>query len=185
MLKNKTVLRSVVVAAALVAASLGAIAQIVEPPRPTHPATRAALATTTVTPKAAVASALVKDVDQPARAPFQATVTLDFNNFVYTPIPIPSGQRLVVEYVSITGAAQSNSGPLQPIVLLSSSVAGNPGATFYFGPTPVAALPTQFYHGQTTAIYADSLQIGPGYAGYTPAYMIMNVVVSGHLVAVP
>ena len=185
MLKNKTALRSVVVATALVASSLGAIAQIVEPPRPSHPATRTALATTTVTPKAALAAALVKDVDEAARAPFQTTVTLDFNNFVYTPIPIPSGQRLVVEYVSISGAAQSNSGPVQPIVLLSSSVAGNPGATFYMGPRPAATLPTQFYHSQPTTIYADSLQIGPGYAGSTPAYMIMNVVVSGHLVAIP
>ena len=185
MLKNQTVLRSIVASMALAATSLGALAQIVEPPRTAHPVARAALATTTVTPKAAVASALVKDVDQPARAPFQATVTLDFNNFVYTPIPIPAGQRLVIEYVSISGAAQANNGPVQPIVLLSSSVAGNPGATFYIGPAPAPTLPTQFYHSQTTAIYADSLQIGPGYAGSTPSFMIMNVVVSGHLVAIP
>ena len=181
MLKNKAALRSVLVSTALVAASLGAIAQIVEPPRPAQLATGASLATTTVTPKAAI----VKDIDLAARAPFQATVTLDFNNFVYSPVPIPAGQRLVVEYVSISGAAQSNSGPVQPIVLLSSSVAGNPGATFYMGPTPAATLPTQYYHGQPTTIYADSLQVGPGYAGYTPSYMIMNVVVSGHLIAIP
>ena len=181
MLKNKAALRSVLVSTALVAASLGAIAQIVEPPRPAHLATRASLATTAVTPKAAI----VKDIDQAARAPFQATVTLDFNNFVYTPVPIPAGQRLVVEYVSISGAAQSNNGPVQPIVLLSSSVAGNPGATFYMGPTPAATLPTQYYHAQPTTIYADSLQIGPGYAGYTPSYLILNVVVSGHLIAIP
>ena len=181
MLKNKTTLRSVLVSTAMVAVSLGAIAQIVEPPRPAQLATGASLATTTVTPKAAI----VKDIDLAARAPFQATVTLDFNNFVYSPVPIPAGQRLVVEYVSISGAAQSNNGPVQPIVLLSSSVAGNPGATFYMGPRPAATLPTQFYHSQPTTIYADSLQIGPGYAGYTPSYMILNVVVSGHLIAIP
>ena len=181
MLKNKTTLRSVLVSAALVAVSLGAIAQIVEPPRPAHLATRASLATTAVTPKAAI----VKDIDQAARAPFQATVTLDFNNFVYTPVPIPAGQRLVIEYVSISGAAQSNNGPVQPIALLSTSLAGNPSASFYLAPTPAAALPTQFYHAQPTTIYADSLQIGPGYAGYTPSYMILNVVVSGHLIAIP
>ena len=181
MLKNKTALRSVLVSTALLAASLGAIAQIVEPPRPAHLATRASLATTAVTPKAAI----VKDIDQAARAPFQATVTLDFNNFVYTPVPIPAGQRLVIEYVSISGAAQSNNGPVQPIALLSTSLAGNPSASFYLAPTPAAALPTQFYHAQPTTIYADSLQIGPGYAGYTPSYLILNVVVSGHLIAIP
>ena len=181
MLKNKAALRSVLVSTAMVAVSLGAIAQIVEPPRPAHLATRASLATTAVTPKAAI----VKDIDQAARAPFQATVTLDFNNFVYTPVPIPAGQRLVIEYVSISGAAQANNGPVQPIALLTTSLADNPYASFYLAPTPAAALPTQFYHAQPTTIYADSLQIGPGYAGYTPSYLILNVVVSGHLIAIP
>lgn len=181
MLKNKAALRSVLVSTVLVAVSLGAIAQIVEPPRPAQLATRAALATTAVAPKAVI----VKDIDQAARAPFQVSVTVDFNNFVYTPIPIPAGQRLVIEYVSISGAAQSNNGPVQPIALLTTGLAGNPSASFYMAPTPAAALPTQFYHAQPTAIYADSLQIGPAYAGYTPSYLIMNVVVSGHLIAIP
>ena len=186
MLKNKTVLRSLVVSMALAAASLCAFAQIVEPPRTAHPAARAALATTTVTPKAAaLPAAIVKDVDQPARAPFQATVTLDINNFVYTPIPIPAGQRLVIEYVSISGAAQASGGPVQPIALLSSNVAGNPGATFYIAPKPAAALPNQYYHAEPTVIYADSLQVGPAYAGYSPNYLIMNVVISGHLISIP
>ncbi len=182
---NKIFPRAVLLSMALAFTAACAQAQIVEPPRPAPQKARAALVTTTVTPKAVVAAALVKDVDQPARAPFQATVTLDINNFTYTPIPIPAGQRLVIEYVSISGAAQSSGGPIQPIVLLSSSVAGNPGATYYIAPTPTAALPTQFYHSQAAAIYADSLQIGPGYAGYTPSFMIMNVVISGHLVSIP
>jgi hypothetical protein len=134
-----------------------------------------------VTPKAAI----VKDIDQAARAPFQATVTLDVNNFVYTSVPIPAGQRLVIEYVTISGAAQSNTGPVQPIALLATTLASNPSASFYMAPTPAAALPTQFYHAQPTTIYADSLQIGPAFAGYTPSYMILNVVVSGHLIAIP
>ena len=185
MLNHPTVLRSAVASLALATASLGAFAQIVEPPR-TAPATaRAALATTTLTPRAAVAAANAKDVDQPARAPFQASVTLDINNFTYTPIPIPAGQRLVIEYVSISGAAQATGGPVQPIALLASTLAGNPVAYFYLAPAPAAALPNQYYHGQPLAIYADSLQIGPAFAGYSPNYLIMNVVVSGHLVAIP
>lgn len=180
MFKNKTAL-----AMLLAVTSYGAQAQIVEPPRPVHPGLHAALATTTVTPKAVVAAANVKDVDQPARAPFQATVALDINNFVYTPIPIPPGQRLVIEYVSITGSAQSSGGPIQPIALLSANVAGSPSAYYYMVPTQSPTLPTQFYHGQPTAIYADSIQIGPAFAGYTPNYMVMSVVVSGHLVSIP
>ena len=181
MLKNKAALRSVLVSTALVAVSLGAIAQIVEPPRPAQLAAGASVVTTAVTPKAAI----VKDIDLAARAPFQASVLVDFNNFVYTPVPIPAGQRLVIEYVSISGAAQSNNGPVQPIVLLATSLADNPSAAFYLAPTPATALPTQFYHAQPTTLYADSLQIGPGYAGYTPSYLILNVVVSGHLIAIP
>lgn len=183
MFHSKTAVRSAALAMALAITSVCALGQITEPPRP-----RAALAkpaVTAVTPKAAVAAANVKDVDQPARAPFQATVELNINNFTYTAVPIPAGQRLVIEYVSISGAAQSSSGPVQPIALLSTSVAGNAGALFYIAPTPSAALPTQFYHSEPTAIYADSLEVGPAFAGYTPSFMVLNVVISGHLISVP
>ncbi len=183
MFQRKTILRSVALSTALAVTSLCALAQITEPPRP-----RAALAqpaVTAITPKAAVAAANVKDVDQPARAPFQATVSININNFTYTAVPIPAGQRLVIEYVSITGAAASNSGPVQPIALLSSTVAGNPGALFYFAPPADAALPSQFYHAEPTAIYADTLEVGPAFSGYTPTFMSMNVVISGHLISVP
>jgi hypothetical protein len=185
MLKNKTVLRSTAMSIALAAASLCAVAQVVEPPRTAHVAARAALATPALTPKAAVAAANVKDVDQPARAPFQVTVPVNINNFVYTPVPIPAGQRLVIETVSISGAAQSSSGPVQPIVLLASSVAGTSGAIYYVGPNPSTVLPTQYYASQPMAIYSDFLEVGPAYAGYTPNFMSFNVVISGHLIAIP
>ena len=180
---SKTALRSVALAMALAITSVCALAQITEPPRP-----RAALAkpaVIAVTPKAAVAAANVKDVDQPARAPFQATVELNINNFTYTAVPIPAGQRLVIEYVSISGAAQSGSGPIQPIALLSTTVAGNAAATFYIAPPSNSLLPTQFYHAEPTAIYADTLEVGPAFAGYTPSFMVLNVVISGHLISVP
>ena len=183
MFHRKTAFRSVALAMALAITSVCALAQITEPPRP-----RAALASTAVvavTPKAAVAAANVKDVDQPARAPFQATVQLNINNFTYTAVPIPAGQRLVIEYVSISGAAQSNNGPVQPVALLTTTLAGNPGASFYFAPPADVALPTQFYRGETTAIYADTLEVGPGFAGYAPSFMVLNVVISGHLISVP
>ena len=179
---RKTALRSVALAMALAVTSACAVAQITEPPRPHVALAKPAV---TVTPKAAVAAANVKDVDQPARAPFQATVELNINNFTYTAVPIPAGQRLVIEYVSISGAAQSPNGPIQPIALLSTTVAGNPAATFYIAPPSNSLLPTQFYHAEPTAIYADTLEVGPAFSGYAPNFMAMNVVISGHLVSVP
>ena len=184
MTKNKTAFLSAGLWLALAATSLRAYGQIVEPARPAHLSARSELVAT-VTPKAAIAAANVKDVDQPARAPFQVTVPVNVNNFVYTPVPIPAGQRLVIEYVSISGAAQSSSGPVQPIVLLASSVANNSGATFYMAPPANSLLPTQFYHSEPAVIYADALAVGPAFSGYTPSFMVMNVVISGHLIATP
>ena len=183
MSQTQTALRSVVLSMALIATSLCARAQIVEPPHPVHAAARLA-AGTLVTPKAAVAAANVKDVDQPARAPFQASVALNINNFTYTPVPIPAGQRLVIEYVSISGAAQSSGGGVQPIALLSVGTAGT-AATWYFATTPSSTVPTQVFHTEGTAIYADTLQVGPAYSGFTPSFMVMNVNISGHLVSIP
>ena len=184
MFQNQTAFRSIVLSMALIASSLCARAQIVEPQHAVQQATRLA-ASTLVTPKAAVAAANVKDVDQPARAPFQATVQLNITNFTYTPVPIPAGQRLVIEYVSISGAAQSSGGGVQPIALLSVGTAGNPAATYYFAPTQSTTVATQFFHTESTAIYADTLQVGPAFSGFTPSFMVMNVNISGHLVSIP
>ena len=182
MLRTKTAIRLAALSMALTLTSLCALGQIVEPPRP-----RAQLATqvpAVTTPKAVMA-ANVRDVDQPARAPFQATVALNINNFTYTNVPIPAGQRLVIEYVSISGAATSSGGPVQPIALLSASTAGNPSALFYIAPPPSASLPTQFYYNGSAAIYADALEIGPAFAGFSPSFLALNVVISGHLISIP
>ncbi len=183
MIQKKTAIRSAVLSMALIATSLCALGQIVEPQRAVQQSARLA-AVTVVTPKA-VAAANVKDVDQPARAPFQATVQLNINNFVYTPVPIPAGQRLVIDYVSISGDAASNSGPVQPIALLAVGTAGNPGATVYFAPTPSSTVATQFFYTGAAAIYADTLQVGPAFAGFTPSFMGLNVYISGHLISIP
>lgn len=184
MFQKKTAIRSIALATALITTSLCALAQIVEPPRPAQVATRAAIANV-VKANATVPAANVKDVDQPARAPFQATVQLSISNFTYTQVPIPAGQRLVIEYVSISGDAASNSGPVQPIALISNAIAGNPSTLYYFSPTPVAALPAQFFYTGSAAIYADALAIGPAYTGYTPSFMNLSVTVSGHLISIP
>lgn len=130
----------------------------------------------------AVRAALTQDVDQPARAPFQASVTVNVSNFTFTSVPIPAGKRLVIDYITMNGAAQSSGPYVQPIVLLSASVAGNPSANYYFGPNPSATVPGQYYANYPTTIYADSLSLSPAFAGYTPSFDTFVVNISGHLI---
>jgi hypothetical protein len=132
---------------------------------------------------AQVRAALVQDVDQPARAPFQATVPININNFTFTPVTIPAGKRLVVDFISLSGAAQTTGSYVQPIIILSSSVAGNPNANFYVSPPQSGVAPGQYYENQPATIYADSLSVSPAFAGFTPSFMAFNVVISGHLIA--
>ena len=134
---------------------------------------------------AQVRAALVQDVDQPARAPFQITVPININNFNFTPVAIPAGKRLVIDYVSMSGAAQTSGPDVQPIIIFSSSLNGGSNSLYYFGPSPSATVPGQYYHAEPTTIYADSLNVSPAFSGYTPTFMSFNVVISGHLISVP
>ena len=131
---------------------------------------------------AQVRAALTQDVDQPARAPFQASITVSINNFTSTSVPIPAGKRLVIDYISLNGAAQTSGSYVQPIVLVSSSVAGNPAVSYYFGPNPSTTTPGQYYASYQTTIYADSLSVSPAFAGFTPSFDTFNVNISGHLI---
>lgn len=116
--------------------------------------------------------------------PFVVTTTININNFTYTPVAIPAGMRLVIDYVSLSGAAESSSGGIQPIVILNTELSGG-NNLFYFGPTQSTTVGGQFYMTEKTAIYADSLSVGPAFAGYTPSFLAFNVVISGHLIALP
>jgi hypothetical protein len=133
---------------------------------------------------AQVRAALVQDVDQPARAPFQYTATVNITNFTYTAIPIPAGKRLVIDYVSLEGAAQTTGAYVQPIVILSSTVAGN-NSLYYMAPQQSTVAAGQYYKSEQVKIYADSLSVSPAFAGYTPTFLIFNVTISGHLITVP
>lgn len=130
--------------------------------------------------------AAAQDGQNYGQNPFVATVTVNpVANFSYTPVAIPTGMRLVVEYISISGAAQTQHGPIQPIVILNSSVAGGPANLFYFAPQNTNfRLPTQYYMTEKTAIYADTLYVGPAFAGFTPTFDIFSVVISGYLVPI-
>jgi hypothetical protein len=133
----------------------------------------------------AARAALMKDVDQPARQPFQTTVTVNLNNFNYTNVPVPAGKRLVVEFLAIAGAASSASGPIQPLILLNSSVAGSPSVNYYIQMMQSVPTPTQYYFNGPVKIYADTLSVGFGFAGYTPSFLAGQVQISGHLIDIP
>lgn len=122
---------------------------------------------------------------QDVPTPFVTTVPININNFNYTAVTIPAGMRLVVDYVSVTGAAQSSSGGVQPIAILNTTVGGSPSNLFYFAPPQNTTVAGQYYMTQSTAIYADTLSVGPAFAGFTPDFMAFNVVLSGHLIAIP
>ncbi len=131
---------------------------------------------------AQIRATLTQDVDQPARAPFQTSVTVSINNFTSTAVPIPAGKRLVIDYISLNGAAQTSGQYVQPIVLVSAGVAGGQAVSYYFGPNPSTTTPGQYYASYPTTIYADSLSVSPAFAGYTPSFDTFQVNISGHLI---
>jgi hypothetical protein len=137
----------------------------------------------TVTPKAAhaLAAALVQDVDQPARAPFQAAFTVTSVSG-FTPVTIPAGKRLVIDFINIGGEATTNGTYVQPVVILRSTL-GGVITDYNFAPTPSPA-PTEYYLNLPTTIYTDNLSLGTGFNGSTPLFIGFDVVISGHLINV-
>jgi hypothetical protein len=85
----------------------------------------------------------------------------------------------------MSGAAQTAGADIQPIIIFSSSVAGNPSCLYYIGPQQSGTTPGQYYHTEKTTIFADSLSVSPAFAGFAPTFMAFNVVISGHLVSIP
>jgi len=120
-----------------------------------------------------------------AKNAFQTSLSL---GLVPQAITIPVGQRLVVDFVTISGIAQSLSGPIQPTIILESSLNGGGSANYYLDPAPSPVnIPgaNQLYLGQQVKVYADSLTVAPAYAGFAPSTFIFNVAISGHLIPVP
>ena len=116
---------------------------------------------------------------------FEVNVPVNITNFNYTSVTIPKGKRLVVQNVSLSGAAQTAGAYVQPIVVLSSSINSGAYNLHYFAPNPSVTDPGQYYSNTPTTIYADKLQVGPAFAGFTPTYLSFNVVITGYLVPLP
>jgi hypothetical protein len=116
---------------------------------------------------------------------FQVVVPININNFTYTPVSIPTGKRLVIQNISLSGAAQTSGSYVQPIILFSTTLGANSAVLRYFGPLPSATVPGQYYQDYETTMYADTLSVSPAFAGYTPTFMAFNVVITGFLVSMP
>jgi hypothetical protein len=146
--------------------------------------------------RAAVVSALVTVSNTPANP--VPTQSVDAKNafqanliglgFSSQQITIPSGQRLVVDFVGINGAANSLSGPIQPSIILQSSLNGGGAANYYLQPgsSPIN-IPgaNQLYLAQQVKVYADTLTVATGYAGFAPSTFVFNIAISGHLIPIP
>jgi hypothetical protein len=117
-----------------------------------------------------------------AKNAFEVTVPININNFTYTAVAIPEGKRLVVQNVSLSGAAQTAGAYIQPIVILNATLGTAAANLHYFGPNPSATAPGQYYGVFESTIYADTLSVGPAFAGYTPSFLAFNVVITGYLV---
>jgi hypothetical protein len=128
------------------------------------------------------ANLLAQNSPNPALNAFQVTVPININNFTYTQVTIPAGYRLVIQNVSLSGAAQTAGTDVQPIILFSSSLGTAAANLRYFGPSPSATVPGQYYADIPTTLYADTLAVAPAFSGYTPTFMSFNVVITGYLV---
>lgn len=128
---------------------------------------------------------LVQNTDEPARAPFQTTVSLNASTGnVFVSVPIPSGKRLVIDYVAVNGAASSNAGPIQPVIILESSIGGSPVVSYYLTQIQSPLVTTQFSSTGPMTIYSDTLSVAFGFSGFTPSFAVFNVSISGHLVSI-
>ena len=130
----------------------------------------------------APATVVAQTVPYPPLNAFQVTVPVNITNFTFTTVTIPAGQRLVIQDVSLSGATQTNGAYVQPIIILSSALGSDAANLRYFAPNPSATDPGQYYADYSTTLYADTLQVAPAFAGYTPTFMSFNVVITGYLV---
>jgi hypothetical protein len=123
-----------------------------------------------------------------AKNAFQTELSVTTPN-VALPVAIPSGQRLVIDFISIVGGASSLSGPIQPEIAFQSHLTGGASATYYFdpGPTPVN-FPNAIHLAQPVKVYADTLTVvfrALGSEVFPPNIYVMTVGISGHLVPIP
>jgi hypothetical protein len=115
---------------------------------------------------------------------FQSYITFSWSAGSTTatlPVAIPAGQRLVIEYISIT---TYGNGQFAPFVVLNPVLTGGAASSSALGFNP----PVQMGAGvanfsQTTKIYADTLTLYAGSNAGVAGYGDMSI--SGYLVPTP
>ena len=130
------------------------------------------------------APVLERDVDNPARQPFQSSTNFP-SSFM-----VPGGKRLVIEFLSARVAFPE---PCRMSDLTLSTVAGGQGAVYYFFPNTIDPVlrARAVVVNQETRIYADpGTQVAVNgergcFAGGTLDDYIGTVTISGYLVDVP
>jgi hypothetical protein len=141
----------------------------------------------------AAVSALVTVTNTPANpVPIQSVDDKNAFQVQYTvafaedpqQVAIPTGQRLVVDFVTVNGDS-FGPGPTQPVIVLSSSLTGGGSASYYLSPVPTVSGLSQLSLAQPVKVYADTLFVEGGYAGATPTGFTLGVSISGHLVPIP
>ena len=133
------------------------------------------------------AGVLVKDLDNPARQPFQqklsCTTTAGGPFFCTASLALSPGKGLVVEYLQVFS---NESGGSTASYGLQTIVNGNPGANWIF--TPGTRIAPNFPVGEhQVRIYADpgSTVTFSGFQNSTTGTVTFNVLLSGYLVNVP
>ena len=136
------------------------------------------------TPTVSVAGTpTVRNADEPGRGAFQTTLTVAFGQGLAA-VSIPAGTRLVIDYVAIHGNAEGP-GAIVPTILFESSINSQPSVNYYISPVLIDPTIDQWRASQQVKIYADSLQMGVGYAGALPTTLQVDVDISGHLINMP
>lgn len=128
----------------------------------------------------------MKDVDNPARQPFQRAI------HEFTPFIVPTGKRLVIEYVSADVGTSSTSCDAFRCKL-KTTVQGTDLVHFFFpelvSTSPSTAASRQFALSQQTRIYADpntEVTVNFERNGSPCVFGIgTGLSISGHLVDVP
>jgi hypothetical protein len=123
---------------------------------------------------------LVRDVDNPARQPFQKAL-FGGDSFV-----APAGKRLVIEYVSVRGSGAANDGNGFMQADISTTTNGE-FASHRIPLTQDRVQDTHFYEGaESTRIYADPgtpVQFSVAFQSTTGLFS--RATVSGYLVDLP
>jgi hypothetical protein len=125
----------------------------------------------------------IRDEDSPGRNAFQTSMNLSFTGTSGSGISIPSGKRLVIDYVSAAGSGPPSG--TQPYITIFTTVGGGPSISYTLTLTQSPIAIQQFQHSEKVAIYGDTAFVSLAFAGTTPGFLNANVSISGHLIDIP